>query len=63
MVDLFRQFYLPNKASLLGKMNELKGKVLVCACRGGQPCHGHVLIDAVNRGVKVPKARHRRRDQ
>lgn len=59
VVDLFRQFYLPHKASLIGSLDELKGKVLVCDCPSDHPCHGYVLIDALQRGVKVPRARRR----
>lgn len=60
VTDLFRMFYLPNKASLIAELDNLRGKVLVCACRSDQACHGHVLLDALNRGVKVPRARRRR---
>jgi hypothetical protein len=43
----FRDHYLPCKPSLLKRVPELKGKVLVCWCHP-QACHGHVLAEVAN---------------
>jgi hypothetical protein len=38
--------YIRNNPSLLGRLGELRGKVLCCWCRPG-PCHGDVLLKLI----------------
>lgn len=47
-VALFRE-YLAQKPDLAeAARDQLKGKVLACWCRPGQPCHADVLVEAAN---------------
>lgn len=41
------QWYLDHKPSLLDRLDELQGKILGCWCYP-EPCHGHILIQAIN---------------
>ena len=47
VIQLFRDHF--HKARLDRHLHDLAGKVLVCACRRGQQCHGDVLITEWNR--------------
>lgn len=61
VMESFADFYFPRKFSLHSRLDELKGRVLLCWCkkknkhvRGEaaiQPCHGDVLADYAN-GVR-----------
>lgn len=44
----YRDYYLPHKPSLLGRLAELRGKVLGCWC-APEPCHGDVLASEADR--------------
>jgi hypothetical protein len=44
--DAYRDFYLPNKPSILNALSSLKGKVLVCHCYP-ERCHAESLITDV----------------
>ena len=44
--DAYRDFYLPNKPSILNVLPSLKGKVLVCHCYP-ERCHAESLITGV----------------
>jgi hypothetical protein len=37
--------WLPRQPELMARLPELKGKVLGCACRADQKCHGNVLLN------------------
>ena len=37
--------YLLKQPELLARLEELRGKILVCWCRPSKPCHGDVLVD------------------
>ncbi len=41
--DAYRDYYLPNKPSILKQLPEIEGKVLVCHCYP-ERCHGEELI-------------------
>jgi hypothetical protein len=41
--DLYEQTYLPNKKSILNRLQKLKGKVLICQCFPKR-CHGESLL-------------------
>ncbi|MFZ1538440.1 MAG: DUF4326 domain-containing protein [Chromatiaceae bacterium] len=45
--DNYARLYLPNKPSLLCKISNLKGKVLVCWCHPKR-CHGDHLAELAN---------------
>jgi hypothetical protein len=47
VIGSFREHYLPLKPSLLGRIHELKGMVLVCWCHP-EACHGDVLAAMAN---------------
>lgn len=36
--------WLPRQPELMARLPELRGKVLGCACRADQKCHGDVLL-------------------
>lgn len=36
--------WLPNQPDLMARLPELRGKVLGCACRADQRCHGDVIL-------------------
>jgi ParB-like chromosome segregation protein Spo0J len=42
VIKAFEKYYLPNKPSLLNRIDELEGKALGCWC-APEPCHGHTL--------------------
>lgn len=42
VIKAFEKHYLPNKPSLLNRIDELEGKALGCWC-APEPCHGHIL--------------------
>jgi transposase len=44
VIRAYMRHYLPNKPSLLGRLPELRGKILGCWCHP-EPCHGHILLD------------------
>lgn len=44
VIESYAEHYLPNKPSLLGHIEGLKGKVLGCWCHP-EPCHGDVLAE------------------
>lgn len=35
--------------------SELKGKDLACWCKEGEPCHGDILLELANKGLKPAK--------
>lgn len=41
--------WLPNQPALMARLPELCGKVLGCACRADQKCHGDTLISLLAR--------------
>ena len=43
--DAYRDYYLPNKPSILKQLPEIEGKVLVCHCYP-ERCHGEELINS-----------------
>ena len=43
--DAYRDYYLPNKPSILKQLPEIEGKVLVCHCYP-ESCHGEELINS-----------------
>ena len=49
-VNLYRAHILA-KPELLGRIEELRGKMLVCWCHP-KPCHGEVLIELLEHGQK-----------
>ena len=49
--DSFEQHYLPHKPSLLKRIEELRGKVLVCHCHPKR-CHGEALIKLLNQEAR-----------
>ena len=47
-IDCYR-LYLNEKPELVAQIKqELRGKVLMCWCRVGQPCHADVLLEIAN---------------
>lgn len=60
IVDNYKNHFLPYKPSLLAALADLRGKILVCTCYGGEPCHGEVIIQVLNGNIRVPKARARK---
>ena len=54
-VALFRD-YLARRTDLSdAARDELTGKVLVCWCSPGQPCHADVLLEAANQEQEAPR--------
>jgi hypothetical protein len=51
VIDAYRDHYLPNKPSLIARLNELQGRALGCWC-APLACHGDVLKAAVTRGAR-----------
>ena len=49
-VEAFRK-WVQTQPNLMTSVAELKGKVLVCHCKG-LPCHGHVLKELANKPKK-----------
>ena len=49
-VEAFRQ-WVKTQPNLMTSVAELRGKVLVCHCKG-LPCHGHVLKELANKPKK-----------
>ena len=50
VVSRFRDWILTQQ-DLLGELDELRGKLLLCHCEVGQPCHGIILLQLLARGV------------
>lgn len=46
VIKSYALHYLPNKPSLLGRLEELRGKALGCWCKP-EACHGDVLIEVL----------------
>ena len=44
--DLYRDEHLPGRPALLARIEELRGKVLVCHCYP-ERCHGNVLVEVL----------------
>lgn len=40
--------WLPRQPELMARLPELRGKVLGCACRTDQRCHGDVLLRLIS---------------
>lgn len=40
--------WLPKQPALMARLPELRGKVLGCACRTDQRCHGDVLLRLIS---------------
>ncbi len=55
VIEAYRDLYLPNKPSLLGKLTDLEGKLLGCWCAPEQ-CHADVLASRVNARRKASYA-------
>jgi hypothetical protein len=55
VIGKFTKFYLPYKPGLLRRMHTLGGKVVGCWCHP-EECHGHVIAEIVNRGLKGEEA-------
>jgi hypothetical protein len=49
VIQMYRE-WLPNQPELMARLPELKGKVLGCACRADQKCHGDVILFMLNKG-------------
>ena len=49
VIASYHHHYLPNKPSLLARLDELQGKALGCWC-APEPCHGDGLREAVEDG-------------
>jgi Domain of unknown function (DUF4326) len=47
VIAKFKTYYWPHKTKLQSRLGELRGKVLACWCHP-EPCHGHVIAEAVN---------------
>lgn len=50
--------WLPNQPALMARLPELRGKVLGCACRTDQKCHGDILISLIASLDKSPDQSH-----
>lgn len=40
--------WLPNQSALIARLPELRGKILGCACRADQKCHGDVILRLIS---------------
>jgi hypothetical protein len=48
VIEKFQRHYLPHKRGLLGRIEDLRGKVLGCWCHP-EDCHGHVIQEIANK--------------
>lgn len=45
---VFTENYQPERAELLRRLPELRGRNLMCFCKEGAPCHGDILLALAN---------------